>query len=142
MARVAIVGTGISGLGSAFLLNPDHDITVTSSILYADTTLGRKGKSVLALTVKATYTGPGGGLIGTENFSLHLPNGTDTPGVQIVGEPLEPLNDALNPGETSPSQLVGFEIDQPTVGRYTLSYTPTAATDQDKPTTTTFTVDQ
>ncbi len=28
MAKIAIVGTGISGLGSAFLLNPDHDITV------------------------------------------------------------------------------------------------------------------
>ncbi|HMH64112.1 MAG TPA: FAD-dependent oxidoreductase [Rhizomicrobium sp.] len=28
MAKVAIVGTGISGLGSAFLLNPDNDITV------------------------------------------------------------------------------------------------------------------
>ena len=28
MARIAIIGTGISGLGSAFLLNPDHDITV------------------------------------------------------------------------------------------------------------------
>jgi predicted NAD/FAD-binding protein len=28
MARIAIVGTGISGLGSAYLLNPDHDITV------------------------------------------------------------------------------------------------------------------
>jgi predicted NAD/FAD-binding protein len=28
MARIAIVGTGISGLGSAFLLNPDHEITV------------------------------------------------------------------------------------------------------------------
>jgi predicted NAD/FAD-binding protein len=28
MARVAIVGTGISGLGSAFLLNPAHEITV------------------------------------------------------------------------------------------------------------------
>ena len=119
----------------------DHDITVTSSILYADTTLGRKGKSVLALTVKASYTGPGGGLIGTDNFSLHLPNGTDTPGVQIVGEPLEPLNDALNHGETSPLQLLGFEIDQQTAGRYTLTYTSTAATDQDKPTTTTFTVD-
>src|SRR5476649_489554 len=28
MARIAVVGTGISGLGSAYLLNPDHDITV------------------------------------------------------------------------------------------------------------------
>jgi uncharacterized protein len=28
MARIAVVGTGISGLGSAFLLAPDHDITV------------------------------------------------------------------------------------------------------------------
>ncbi|HWA69860.1 MAG TPA: FAD-dependent oxidoreductase [Rhizomicrobium sp.] len=28
MARIAIVGTGISGLGSAFLLGPHHDITV------------------------------------------------------------------------------------------------------------------
>jgi len=28
MARIAIVGTGISGLGAAFLLNPNHDITV------------------------------------------------------------------------------------------------------------------
>ncbi len=28
MRKIAIVGTGISGLGSAFLLNPDHDITV------------------------------------------------------------------------------------------------------------------
>ena len=28
MGRIAIVGTGISGLGSAFLLNPDHDVTV------------------------------------------------------------------------------------------------------------------
>ena len=28
MAKIAIVGTGISGLGAAFLLNPDHDITV------------------------------------------------------------------------------------------------------------------
>jgi predicted NAD/FAD-binding protein len=28
MAKIAIIGTGISGLGSAFLLNPDHDITV------------------------------------------------------------------------------------------------------------------
>jgi len=28
MARIAIVGTGISGLGSAFLLYPDHEITV------------------------------------------------------------------------------------------------------------------
>ncbi len=28
MARIAIVGTGISGLGAAYLLNPDHDITV------------------------------------------------------------------------------------------------------------------
>ncbi|MEI7790994.1 MAG: FAD-dependent oxidoreductase [Alphaproteobacteria bacterium] len=28
MVKIAIVGTGISGLGSAFLLNPDHDITV------------------------------------------------------------------------------------------------------------------
>lgn len=28
MGRIAIIGTGISGLGSAFLLNPDHDITV------------------------------------------------------------------------------------------------------------------
>ena len=28
MARIAVVGTGISGLGAAFLLNPDHDITV------------------------------------------------------------------------------------------------------------------
>jgi uncharacterized protein len=28
MGRIAIVGTGISGLGSAFLLNQDHDITV------------------------------------------------------------------------------------------------------------------
>jgi len=28
MAKIAIVGTGISGLGSAFLLNPDNDITV------------------------------------------------------------------------------------------------------------------
>jgi predicted NAD/FAD-binding protein len=28
MARIAIVGTGISGLGSAYLLNPDHEVTV------------------------------------------------------------------------------------------------------------------
>ncbi|HWM60763.1 MAG TPA: FAD-dependent oxidoreductase [Rhizomicrobium sp.] len=28
MARIAVVGTGISGLGSAYLLSPDHDITV------------------------------------------------------------------------------------------------------------------
>ena len=28
MAKIAVVGTGISGLGSAFLLNPDHEITV------------------------------------------------------------------------------------------------------------------
>ena len=28
MDRIAVVGTGISGLGSAFLLAPDHDITV------------------------------------------------------------------------------------------------------------------
>jgi len=28
MARIAIVGTGISGLGSAYLLNPHHEITV------------------------------------------------------------------------------------------------------------------
>jgi uncharacterized protein len=28
MARIAIVGTGISGLGTAFLLNPEHQITV------------------------------------------------------------------------------------------------------------------
>ena len=28
MARIAIVGTGISGLGSAYLLHPEHDITV------------------------------------------------------------------------------------------------------------------
>jgi predicted NAD/FAD-binding protein len=28
MAKIAVVGTGISGLGSAFLLHPDHDITV------------------------------------------------------------------------------------------------------------------
>jgi predicted NAD/FAD-binding protein len=28
MAKIAIVGTGIAGLGSAYLLNPDHEITV------------------------------------------------------------------------------------------------------------------
>lgn len=28
MARIAIIGTGISGLGAAFLLNSDHEITV------------------------------------------------------------------------------------------------------------------
>ena len=28
MAKIAIVGTGISGLGSAYLLNPDHEITL------------------------------------------------------------------------------------------------------------------
>jgi predicted NAD/FAD-binding protein len=28
MAKIAIIGTGIAGLGSAFLLNPDNDITV------------------------------------------------------------------------------------------------------------------
>jgi predicted NAD/FAD-binding protein len=28
MAKIAVVGTGISGLGCAFLLNPDHEITV------------------------------------------------------------------------------------------------------------------
>ena len=28
MSKIAILGTGISGLGSAFLLNPDHEITV------------------------------------------------------------------------------------------------------------------
>jgi predicted NAD/FAD-binding protein len=28
MAKIAIVGTGISGLGAAWLLNPDHEITV------------------------------------------------------------------------------------------------------------------
>ena len=28
MARIAIVGTGISGLGAAYLLNPHHEITV------------------------------------------------------------------------------------------------------------------
>jgi predicted NAD/FAD-binding protein len=28
MAKIAIVGAGISGLGSAYLLNPDHEITV------------------------------------------------------------------------------------------------------------------
>ncbi len=28
MSRIAVIGTGISGLGSAFLLNPQHDITV------------------------------------------------------------------------------------------------------------------
>jgi len=28
VAKIAIVGTGISGLGSAYLLNPDHEITV------------------------------------------------------------------------------------------------------------------
>src|SRR5476651_528912 len=28
MAKIAIVGTGISGLGAAFLLHPQHDITV------------------------------------------------------------------------------------------------------------------
>jgi len=28
MARIAIIGTGISGLGSAYLLGPDHEITV------------------------------------------------------------------------------------------------------------------
>ncbi len=28
MRKIAIVGTGISGLGSAFLLHPDHDVTV------------------------------------------------------------------------------------------------------------------
>ena len=28
MAKIAIIGTGISGLGAAWLLNPDHDITV------------------------------------------------------------------------------------------------------------------
>src|ERR1700753_999167 len=28
MAKIAVVGTGIAGLGSAFLLNPDHEVTV------------------------------------------------------------------------------------------------------------------
>src|SRR6476620_1039193 len=28
MAKIAIVGTGIAGLGSAYLLNPNHQITV------------------------------------------------------------------------------------------------------------------
>ena len=28
MAKIAIIGTGISGLGAAFLLNPGHEITV------------------------------------------------------------------------------------------------------------------
>lgn len=28
MAKIAIIGSGISGLGTAFLLNPDHEITV------------------------------------------------------------------------------------------------------------------
>jgi len=28
MARIAVIGTGISGLGSAYLLGPDHEITV------------------------------------------------------------------------------------------------------------------
>jgi len=28
MARIAVIGTGVSGLGSAYLLHPDHDITV------------------------------------------------------------------------------------------------------------------
>src|SRR6201995_5671638 len=28
MAKIAVIGTGISGLGSAYLLNPNHDITV------------------------------------------------------------------------------------------------------------------
>ena len=28
MRKIAIVGTGISGLGSAFLLHPDHEVTV------------------------------------------------------------------------------------------------------------------
>src|SRR6202000_2458362 len=28
MAKIAVIGTGISGLGSAFLLHPHHDITV------------------------------------------------------------------------------------------------------------------
>lgn len=31
MAKIAIVGTGISGLGAAYLLNPDHEITVYES---------------------------------------------------------------------------------------------------------------
>jgi hypothetical protein len=118
----------------------DHSIAINSSILYADTTLGEKAKSVIALTVKATYNGPGGGLIGTSNFMLTMPDGSVTPGVQIVGEPLEPLNAALNIGETSPSQLLGFEVDQPSVGAYTLTYTSSAATDTDKPTAYNFTI--
>ena len=118
----------------------DHSIAINSSILYADTTLGEKAKSVIALTVKATYNGPGGGLIGTSNFMLTMPDGSVTPGVQIVGEPLEPLNAALNIGETSPSQLLGFEVDQPSVGTYTLIYTSSAATDTDKPTAYNFTI--
>lgn len=129
-----------TGFATGTIHGLDHDITVTSSILYADTTLGRKHKSVLALTVNATYTGPGGGLIGTDNFSLRMPDGTNTPGVQIVGEPLEPLNDALNTGQTSASQLLGFEVDQPSNGPYTLTYTSTAATDQDQPATVDFTI--
>ena len=28
MAKIAIIGTGISGLGAAYLLNRQHDITV------------------------------------------------------------------------------------------------------------------
>ena len=28
MSKIAIVGTGISGLGSAYLLNPEHEVTV------------------------------------------------------------------------------------------------------------------
>ena len=28
MARIAIIGTGISGLGAAWLLNPGHEVTV------------------------------------------------------------------------------------------------------------------
>jgi len=31
MAKIAIIGTGISGLGAAYLLNRKHDITVYES---------------------------------------------------------------------------------------------------------------
>lgn len=129
------------GFATGTIHGLDHNIAIGSSIEYADTTLGQKSKSVIALTVKVTYTGTGGGLIGTNNFTLTMPDGATTPGVQLIGEPLDPLIQDLNPGQISPSQLVGFEVDQPVTGNYTIAYTSAAATDQDKPATSTFTID-
>jgi hypothetical protein len=121
------------GFLSGKLTGSDWSFAVSNSILYADTTSGQQGKLVMVLTVMATRTSADlHNPIGPNDFSLVTPDGSTTPGVQVVGEPLDPLNSVGTVGATSPAMTVGFIVAAPGTGSYTLGYASTTLNSSQK----------